>query len=336
MNIINLKKNNSKTPLESFMSWLDSDVNKINKTILDNLLGSESLIKDLSNHLINSGGKRIRPLMTIACAKLCNYTGDRHIKLASVIEFIHTATLLHDDVVDNSKKRRGKFSANFLWDNKSSILVGDYILSKAFRILINDGSMKCLDIISRASIKISHGEVKQLVSVKNLHTSESEYLEIIDHKTAELFSAACEIAGEISEVSVEQKRSLAEFGTFLGTAYQIIDDTLDYFSDFKSLGKTSGNDLKEGKMSLPLIICYKRSNKLEKRLIEYIIAKNTSNKNDLSNIIELMEKYEVKDDCIKKAKHFSTMAKDSLGIFPNTLNKDKLINLVDFLIYRSN
>ena len=208
MNIINLKSNNEKNPLEIFFDWLEPDVFKINKNITDNLVGSASLIVELSGHIINSGGKRIRPLLTVACSKLCNYTGSRHINLASVIEFIHTATLLHDDVVDNSKKRRGKQSANFIWDNKSSILVGDYLLSKAFRMLINDGSTNCLDIISKASVKISQGEVKQLVSIKNLHTNESQYLDIIDHKTAELFSAACQLGGEISEANKEKN----EFG----------------------------------------------------------------------------------------------------------------------------
>ena len=164
MNIINLKNNKSKNRHEVFFNWLESDVLEINKKIMNNLLGSASLITDLSNHIINSGGKRIRPLLTVACAKLCKYTGDRHINLAAVIEFIHTATLLHDDVVDNSKKRRGKLTANLVWDNKSSILVGDYLLSKAFRMLIDDGSTLCLDIISQASLKISHGEVKQLAS----------------------------------------------------------------------------------------------------------------------------------------------------------------------------
>ncbi len=335
MNIINLKRKDQNNALETFMEWLEPDIIKINQSILKNLIGSEPLISDLSNHIINSGGKRIRPLLTIACSKLCNYIGTRHIELASVIEFIHTATLLHDDVVDNSKKRRGKSSANFIWDNKSSILVGDYLLSKAFRILLSEGSITCLDIISKASVKISKGEVKQLVSIKNLHTNESEYLDIINHKTAELFSAACQIGGEVSEISSEKKKCLAEFGTFLGMAYQIIDDSLDYFSDFKTSGKSSGNDLKEGKMSLPLILCYKRCNKSEKCIIEFIIAKEKTNNNDFIKIIDLMTKYNVKQDCVKKAKHFSTMAKDSLGIFSDSVEKEKLLNLVDYLTLRT-
>ena len=335
MNIINLKRKNQDNPLDIFMKWLEPDIIKINQSILNNLLGSEPLISDLSNHIIGSGGKRIRPLLTIACSKLCNYIGSRHIELASVIEFIHTATLLHDDVVDDSKKRRGKSSANFIWDNKSSILVGDYLLSKAFRILINEGSITCLDIISKASVKISNGEVKQLVSIKNLHTNESEYLDIINHKTAELFSAACQIGGEVSEIYSEKKKCLAEFGTFLGMAYQIVDDSLDYFSDFKTSGKSSGNDLKEGKMSLPLILCYKRCDKSEKKIIEFIINKNRTNNSDFLKIIDLMTKYDVKQDCVKKAKHFSTMAVDSLGIFADSTEKEKLVNLVDYLTYRT-
>ncbi len=335
MTVINLKQKSNKTPLDDFLCWLEPDVLKINETIMTNLVGSASLISDLSNHIINSGGKRIRPLLTVSCAKLCKYSGSRHINLASVIEFIHTATLLHDDVVDNSKKRRGKSSANFLWDNKSSILVGDYLLSKAFRMLIDDGSIRCLDIISKASVKISHGEVKQLVSIKNLYTSESQYLDIVNHKTAELFSAACQIGGEISEISQDKKNSLAEFGSFLGIAFQIVDDTIDYFSSSKESGKSPGNDLKEGKMSLPLILCYKRCNKNEKRKIEYIISKTKSSYSDFIQVIKLMEKYEVKSDCIKKAMHFSVMAKDSLGSFSDSYEKDRLINLVDYLVKRT-
>ena len=335
MKTIKLNKNHSQNHLEIFMNWLESDILQINQKILNNLVGSASLITDLSSHIINAGGKRIRPLLTIACSKLCKYTGSRHIPLASVIEFIHTATLLHDDVVDNSKKRRGKSTANFIWDNKSSILVGDYLLSKAFNMLINDGSLKCLDIISQASVKISHGEVKQLVSIKNLLTSESEYLDIITHKTAELFSAACQLGGEISEIDSEKKKNLAEFGTFLGIAYQIIDDTLDYFSNFNEFGKNTGNDLKEGKMSLPLILCYKRCNNLEKKMIEHIISKDQCRNRDFKKIVDLMHKYNVEMDCIKKACHFSTMAKDSLGSFSESPEKQKLVNLSDYLVQRT-
>ena len=266
MNVIKINKNYRVEGFKDFVDWLQEDLNSVNKLVLENLTNSSSLISDLSNHIINSGGKRIRPLLTLAIARLCGYSGSRHIFLASVIEYIHTATLLHDDVVDNSKKRRGKKTANFLWGNKSSILVGDFLLSKAFRILISDGSLKCIEIISKASEKISFGEVKQLMSVRKLEIGESEYLEIIKCKTAELFSAACQLSSEISEISIESKNSLKDFGIYLGICFQIIDDTLDYFSEEKIIEKDLGNDFKEGKMTLPLILLYKRSNAKEKKL----------------------------------------------------------------------
>ena len=258
----------------------------------------------MSNHIINSGGKRIRPLLTLAIAKLCGYSGSRHIILASVIEYIHTATLLHDDVVDNSKKRRGKKTANFVWGNKSSILVGDFLLSKAFRILISDGSLKCIDIISKASEKISFGEVKQLMSVRKLETSESEYLEIINSKTAVLFSAACQLSSEISEISIEMKKSLKEFGRYLGICFQIIDDTLDYFSEEKIFGKEIGNDFSEGKMTLPLILLYKRSSNKEKLFLEYLINKDKLSKKDFLVLLKKMNRLNIKNDCLDKAKTF--------------------------------
>lgn len=334
MTVIKINKNSKGDGFKDFVYWLQEDLNSVNKLVLDNLTNTSSLISELSNHIINSGGKRIRPLLTLAIAKLCGYSGSRHIILASVIEYIHTATLLHDDVVDNSKKRRGKKTANFLWGNKSSILVGDFLLSKAFRILISDGSLKCIEIISRASEKISFGEVKQLMSVRKLETSESEYLEIIKCKTAELFSAACQLSSEISEISTEIKNSLKDFGIHLGVCFQIIDDTLDYFSEEKVFGKEIGNDFNEGKMTLPLILLYKRSNDNEKQLLKYLVNKEKLNRNDFSHVIEKMKKYNVKNDCLDKAKHFSVMAKDSLGLLPKSEGKVKIINLIDSLLSR--
>ena len=336
MEIININSARRKDDFEEFLNWLQDDLNSVNKLILENLTSSSSLILDLSNHIINSGGKRIRPLLTLAVAKLCGYAGSRHLILASVIEYIHTATLLHDDVVDNSRKRRGKKTANFVWGNKSSILVGDFLLSKAFRILISDGSIKCIGIISKASEKISLGEVKQLMSIKKLEISESEYLEIISSKTAELFSAACQISAEISEISIEMKNSLKDFGKFLGISFQIIDDTLDYFSENNLFGKEVGNDLFEGKMTLPLILLYKRSNNKEKKLLKHIINKEKLNHSDFKDIIFSMNKYGIKNDCLNKARHFSLMAKDSLGLFPDSSEKQKIINLIDHLLSRIN
>jgi octaprenyl-diphosphate synthase len=333
MKLINLSKS-QKNYYEEFSKWLHDDLNSVNAIILENLKNDSSLIAELSNYIIGAGGKRIRPLLTLAMAKLCGYSGKRHLNLAAVIEFIHTATLLHDDVVDNSNKRRGKKTANYIWGNKSSILVGDFLLSKAFRILVDDGSLKCIDIISKVSEKISFGEVKQLVSIGNLSLSEPEYLDIINCKTAKLFSAACQLSGEISEISEGKKKALSDFGTYLGISYQIIDDTLDYFSNEKSSGKEIGNDFKEHKMTLPLILTFKRSNNKEKNYLDFLIKKKKINKDDLSWIVEKMTKYDVEKDCLQKAKHFSLMAKDSIGLFNLNYDKEKILRLVDFLVHR--
>ena len=334
MKIIKLKNFNKNNFFEEFSNWLQKDLNQVNKIILEILETDSSLITELSNYIIGAGGKRIRPLLTLASARLCQYPGNRHLNLASAIEFIHTATLLHDDVVDGSKKRRGKKTANFIWGNKSSILVGDFLLSKAFKILINDGSLKCIDIISNVSEKISFGEVKQLMSEGNLNMSESDYLEIIGYKTAELFSAACQLSAEISEIEEIKKKSLKDFGYFLGISYQIIDDTLDYFSEEKISGKEVGNDFKENKMTLPLILVFKRGDKKEKNFIEHLIQNKKLNDSDLDWITEKMKKYDVLNDCLQKARHFSIMAKDSLGTFIDNKEKQKLMNLANFLINR--
>ena len=335
MKIVKLKDFKINDSFEEFYNWLQKDLNQVNKIILESLETDSSLITELSNHIIGSGGKRIRPLLTLATARLCHYSGNRHLTLASVIEFIHTATLLHDDVVDGSKKRRGKKTANFIWGNKSSILVGDFLLSKAFKILINDGSIKCIDIVSNVSEKISFGEVKQLMSIGKLNVSESDYLEIIGFKTAELFSAACQLSSEISEIDFTKKKSLKDFGYFLGIAYQIIDDTLDYFSEEKISGKEIGNDFKENKMTLPLILFFKRGNKKEKNLIQHMFQ-NKKTDSDFNWVNEKMKNYDVLNDCLQKARHFSIMAKDSLGTFPDNEEKQKLINLVNFLTHRKN
>jgi octaprenyl-diphosphate synthase len=334
MKIIKLNNFKENDFFEEFSDWLQKDLNQVNKIILEILETDSSLITELSNYIIGAGGKRIRPLLTLASARLCQYSGNRHLNLASAIEFIHTATLLHDDVVDASKKRRGKKTANFIWGNKPSILVGDFLLSKAFKILINDGSLKCIDIVSNVSEKISFGEVKQLMSVGNLNMSESDYLEIIGYKTAELFSAACQLSAEISEIEEIKKKSLKDFGYFLGISYQIIDDTLDYFSEEKISGKEVGNDFRENKMTLPLILVFKRANKKEKNFIEHLIQNKKLNDSDFDWITEKMKKYDVLKDCLQKARHFSIMAKDSLGTFIDNKEKQKLINLANFLINR--
>ncbi len=249
---------------DDMLTWLKDDFAKVNNVIMENMNSSVPLISQLAGYIISSGGKRIRPLLTLSTSKLCQYNGLRHVNLAACIEFIHTATLLHDDVVDDSKKRRGKASANYVWNNKSSILVGDFLLSKAFRLMIKDGSDQCLEIISKASVEISQGEVLQLESCNQIDTPESNYLKIIEAKTASLFCAACTVSGIISKIDNPKQQALNDFGKNIGMAFQITDDTLDYCSNDFVLGNNTGDDFRDGKDSLPVILAYKRSNKKEK------------------------------------------------------------------------
>ena len=321
--------------LAQIIKWLNDDILKVNSIILDKMTSKVPLISQLSGYIISSGGKRIRPLLTLATSRLCKYNGERHINLAASIEFIHTATLLHDDVVDESLQRRGKTTANIVWDNKSSILVGDFLLSKAFRLMIKDGSHRCLDILSKASIEISQGEVLQLLTNNNIQTSESQYYDVIMAKTAELFAAACNVSGVIAEVSNEKENALYEYGKYIGMAFQIIDDTLDYCSVNNDFGKNIGDDFKEGKVTIPIILAYTRSTKREKDFwLKVINEKNQSDK-DLSEALNIIRKYNAIRDCFEKARHFSLMAKDSLGPFENCFEKQQLINLADFSVKRA-
>lgn len=330
-------KENKVEKIQSFNSilkWLNEDIDKVNSLVLSNMSSRVPLISQLAGYIISSGGKRIRPILTLATSKLCKYSGERHINLAAAIEFIHTATLLHDDVVDESNLRRGQKSANVVWDNKSSILVGDFLLSKAFRLMIKDGSNRCLDALSKASVEISQGEVLQLLTNNNIQTSETKYLEVINAKTAELFAAACVISGIISEVGKQKEIALYEFGKNLGMSFQIVDDTLDYFSKDLSFGKNKGDDFKEGKVSIPIILAYRRSNFEEKKFWSRVINEKEQNSKDLGTALEIIKKYNVISDCLKKAKYFALIAKDSLGSFDNSFEKEKLIDITDFSVNR--
>lgn len=320
--------------LSNIIKWLNDDISRVNSVILDKMSSKVPLISQLSGYIISSGGKRIRPILTLATSKLCKYSGERHINLAASIEFIHTATLLHDDVVDESIQRRGQKSANLVWDNKSSILVGDFLLSKAFRLMIKDGSHRCLDVMSKASLEISQGEVLQLLTNNNIKTSESQYYNVITAKTAELFAAACTISGIISEVGKDKENSLYEYGKYLGISFQIIDDTLDYCSNNNSFGKNIGDDFKEGKVTLPIILAFTRSTEIEKRFWLRVINEKKQCNDDLMNAIKIINKYNVIKDCFEKAKNFSLMAKDSLGPFESSHEKEKLIELANFSFNR--
>jgi octaprenyl-diphosphate synthase len=292
------------------------------------------VISELSNHLINAGGKRLRPLLTLAASDLCNYRGASHIKLAAAIEFIHTATLLHDDVVDESFQRRGKPTANILWDNQSSVLVGDYLFSKSFQLMVETDSLKVLSILADASSTISEGEILQLSAVRNIKTDESTYFKIIEGKTAALFAAATEVGAVISNVEDKEADALANFGKALGISFQITDDLLDYVGSEEVLGKNIGDDFKEGKVTLPLIKAISKSSKEEKRFWEEVINKGMQKSSDLEHALLLMRQHNVFDETRSEAIKWSKKARKYLEFFPESKTKVILQELTYFVVER--
>ena len=247
-------------------------MNGVNAVILERMQSKVALIPELAGHLIAGGGKRMRPMLTLACANLLGYSGTRHHKLAAAVEFIHTATLLHDDVVDGSGTRRGKRTANLIWGNPASVLVGDFLFSRAFELMVEDGSLKVLKILSHASAVIAEGEVEQLTAQRRIETGEEQYLQIIGAKTAALFAAACRIAPVVAEASEEAETALESYGRNLGIAFQLIDDVIDYASDATTMGKGVGDDFRDGKMTLPLILAYARGSATERAFWEAAVA----------------------------------------------------------------
>jgi octaprenyl-diphosphate synthase len=311
----------------------------VNKTILDSSEGKAPLISQITDHLVSGGGKRLRPILTILSAKLCGYnSGNRHCNLAAAVELIHSATLLHDDVVDESYLRRGKKTANSIWDNKASILVGDYLLSVAFQLMTKDGSLEVLDVLSKTSGIMADGEVMQLMNSNDLKITQEKYLEIIASKTAILFSAATKVGAIITNCDEAQKKSLADFGSNLGVAFQIIDDILDYSADEKTLGKKIGDDFFEGKITLPIIITYKKSSDLEKSRIKEIFANNLiSDEKSNESFVEMMDlikKHDGIKDSFEKAVFYQKMAIENLEKFPDNEAKSMLLGILEYGIFR--
>ena len=328
-------KKNIKNSVDDLQLCFAQDMQAVDKLINSYITSNVTpVISELSNHLINAGGKRLRPLLTLAASDLCNYSGASHIKLAAAIEFIHTATLLHDDVVDESFQRRGKPTANILWDNQSSVLVGDYLFSKSFQLMVETGSLKVLSILADASSTISEGEILQLSAVRNIKTDESAYFKIIEGKTAALFAAATEVGAVISNVEDKEADALANFGKALGISFQITDDLLDYVGSEKVLGKNIGDDFKEGKVTLPLIKAISKSSKEEKRFWEEVINKGMQKSSDLEHALLLMRQHNVFDETRSEAIKWSKKARNYLDIFPESKTKVILQELTYFVVER--
>ena len=320
--------------LDPMLALVASDMNRVNAVILDRMQSQIPLIPELAGHLIAGGGKRMRPMLTLACARLLDYPGDRHHKLSAAVEFIHTATLLHDDVVDGSDMRRGKTAANLIFGNPAAVLVGDFLFSRSFELMVEDGSLKVLKILSNASAVIAEGEVNQLTAQRQITTSEEKYLEIIGAKTAALFAAACRIAAVVAEREADEM-TLDSYGRNLGIAFQLVDDAIDYASDGATMGKDIGDDFRDGKMTLPVILAHARGTAEEQSFWREAMLGNKISEADLNHATSLLRKHKAIDDTIERARHYGQRAIDAITHFPASDAKAALIEAVEFAIARA-
>jgi len=328
----------ARTPPASLQPLLDlvsSDMEAINRIILDKRVSDVELIPELAHHLIDSGGKRLRPMLALAACKLCDYAGSGHVRVASAIEFMHTATLLHDDVVDESGLRRGKKTARMLWGNQASVLVGDFLLGQAFRMLVDVGSLPVLKILSNAAAVIAEGEVMQLAAANNTTTTEDEYLAIINAKTAALFSAAAEVGAAIANRPAAEQMALRAYGRNLGLAFQLVDDALDYSGDSANLGKATGDDFREGKITLPVILSFRRGTEEERGFWKRTIAEGQIEDGDLERAVSLMKQHRALDATMERARSYGAIAHDALAIFPDRPEKAAMQDVIAFCLHRT-
>ncbi len=320
--------------LDPLVALVADDLRAVNHVIIDRMQSEIPLIPELAGHLIAGGGKRMRPMLTLASAKLLDYAGTRQHKLAAAVEFIHTATLLHDDVVDGSDLRRGKRTANIIWGNPASVLVGDFLFSRSFELMVEDGSLRVLKILSHASAVIAEGEVNQLTAQRLIGLGEERYLSIIASKTAALFAAACRIAAVIAERDEATEAALDAYGRNLGIAFQLVDDAIDYASDAETMGKGVGDDFRDGKMTLPVILAYARGSDEDRKFWAAAISGQRNRDEDLAQAIRLVRETGAIDDTIERARHFGQRAIDALGPFARGAAKSALTEAVEFAVAR--
>jgi octaprenyl-diphosphate synthase len=327
----------SHTPalIDGLTDLVTADMDRVNATILTRTGSEVTMIPEVANHLINSGGKRLRPMLTLAMAVLTGYAGDGHVKLAAAVEFMHTATLLHDDVVDQSDMRRGKLAARMLWGNEASVLVGDFLLGQAFKMMVEVGSLRALEILSSAAAIIAEGEVMQLSAANNTATTEDEYLAVIRAKTAELFAAACEVGPVIAGRPKAEQAACRSFGMNLGIAFQLVDDALDYGGKAAKLGKNVGDDFREGKITLPVVLAFRRGSDGERTFWQRTLERGEMTDTDLDHAIGLMTKHRTIEDTVTRARHYGAIAKDALALFPAAPMKQALEDAVEFTINRT-
>ena len=321
--------------IERLSTLLADDMEQVNGLIARRMASEHApRIPEVTAHLVGAGGKRLRPMLTLAAAKMCGYTGDHHIRLAATVEFIHTATLLHDDVVDESTQRRGRPTANLLWDNQSSVLVGDYLFSRSFQLMVETGSLRVLDILANASAVIAEGEVLQLSVAQNLATGQDTYLKVIRGKTAALFAAACEVGGVISSAPEDQVAALNAYGDALGICFQIVDDLLDYGGVTAQLGKNVGDDFRERKMSLPVILAVQNADAEDLNFWTRVIEKGDQQDGDLDEAMRLMARHSALENTRDQALDWAAKAKAALAPLPSGKVRDLFEDLADFVVQR--
>ena len=324
----------SQPSLDPMVKLVTGDMDQVNAVIRGRMESEIPLIPELAGHLIAGGGKRMRPMLTLAGAELVGYQGTRQHKLAAAVEFIHTATLLHDDVVDGSGLLRGRRTANIIWGNPASVLVGDFLFSRAFELMVEDGSLKVLKILSHASAVIAEGEVDQLTAQRQVGTTEEHYLHIIGAKTAALFAAACRIAPVVAEAGEAAEDALETYGRNLGIAFQLVDDAIDYVSSAETMGKDAGDDFREGKMTLPVILAYARGDDAARSFWKDAITGRRSADEDFAEAKRLVQSSRAVDDTLARARHYGQRAIDALGGFASGAAKDAMVEAVEFAVSR--
>jgi octaprenyl-diphosphate synthase len=320
--------------LDPLLRLLSADLGRVNAVIVERMHSPVALIPQLAGHIVAAGGKRLRPMLTLAAARLCGYRGDRHIALAAAVEFIHTATLLHDDVVDSSELRRGRDTANAVWGNKPAVLVGDFLFARSFELMVEDGSLRILEILSRAAAVIAEGEVGQLVTANDIATTDRAYLEVIEAKTAALFAAASRIGAVVAERPAAEEAALERFGRNLGIAYQLIDDMLDFSARQSELGKSVGDDFRDGKMTLPVLIALARGDAEERAFWRRTLEAGEQGPGDLERAMRLLERRGALAETLQRARRYAAEAEAALAPFPDGPLRRALSEAVAFVTAR--
>ena len=321
--------------MEAVRLLVEPELREVNRLIVERMHSPVELIPQLAQHLIAAGGKRVRPMLTLLAANMCGYRGQRHLGLAACVEFIHTATLLHDDVVDESDLRRGRSTANAVWGNKAPVLVGDFLFSRSFQLMVADGSLRILDILANASAVIAEGEVAQLITANDTTTTEAAYLDVIAAKTAALFRAACQIGAVIAERPAVEEEALSAYGQNLGIAFQLIDDALDYSAKEAQLGKAVGDDFREGKITLPILIAFAAGDETERDFWRRTLEDLDQQPGDLDEATALLYRHGALDATVARAASVGEAARRALAPFPYSRHKQAMLDLVDFCIERA-